>query len=85
MSARPEHLSALLAFKINEMHPFGISQDDLATEALDQAHALVTVLGTAFAESDEVSNSNCALLGRCFDGIATLIALAAFAKNGGAA
>lgn len=82
MSAQPTHLTAMLAFRINDMHPFSISQDDLENEALEQAHALTTVLGTAFEECEEVSNCNRLLLGRCFDGIATLIALAAFAKHG---
>lgn len=76
-------LDALLAFKINDMHPFSVSPDDLAIVAAEQAHAVATMLGSAFGELDEMSGTNMALQRRGYDAIATLIALSVFASNGG--
>ena len=76
-------LDALLAFKINGMHPFSVSALDLALVSAEQAHALATMLGSAFGDNEEMSSTNMDLQRRGYDGIATLIALSVFATNGG--
>lgn len=83
MAAINPHIAALIDFKINDMRPFSISPADLAQVSLEQAHALAIMLGSAFAQTEETSNTNGSIIHSAFDGIAALIALAAFAQSGG--
>jgi hypothetical protein len=72
-------MDALMAFKLNDMQPFDTSAGDLARTSLESAHALAIMLGSAFDECHETSSTNGAIIRSAFEGIARLVALAAFA------
>lgn len=72
-------MDALIAFKLNDMRPFDTSAQDLAQTSLESAHALAVMLGSAFGDCDETASTNGEIIRRAFDGIARLVALAAFA------
>lgn len=76
-------VDAMLAFQVNGLHPFDCSAGDLAVTSLEQAHAIATMIGSAFADSEATATTNGEIVCSAFNGIARLIALAAFA--GGAA
>lgn len=78
--ARPSPaIDALVAFKLNDMQAFDTSARDLARTSLESAHALAVMLGSAFGDCDETGSTNGEIVRRAFDGIACLVALAAFA------
>ena len=72
-------MDALIAFKLNDMQPFDTSAQDLAQTSLESAHALAVMLGSAFGDCDETASTNGEIIRRAFDGIARLVAIAAFA------
>lgn len=72
-------VDALLSFKLNEMLPFDTSPADLARTSLESAHALAVMLGSAFIDSEETAHTNSDIVCHAFNGIARLVALAAFA------
>lgn len=79
MSQDKPAVDALIAFKLNDMHPFDTSAGDMAQTSLESAHALAIMLGSAFGDCDETASTNGEIIRRAFDGIARLVALAAFA------
>lgn len=72
-------LRLVLDFRVNGMRPFDTEPADLASTSLSQAHALATMLGAAFAESQDTASTNPEIVRAAFDGIARLVALAALA------
>jgi hypothetical protein len=73
-----EATHTLQAFTVNEMFAFETSPADLAETCLESAHALTLMLGAAFRDSDETASTNRWIICDAFNGIAKLIALAAF-------
>ena len=68
---------SLEALRMNGMSPFW-SQADCASTQLNEAHALLTVMASAFNESgtEGVNAMNHAIIAAALDGIASLVALA---------
>ena len=79
MSQNNHAVDALIAFKLNDMHPFDTSALDLAETSLESAYALAIMLGSAFANSEETATTNPTIICSAFYGIARLVALGAFA------
>ena len=77
-----EHLTALMAYRINSMGPFSLSPGDTADQCLKQAHALCLLSTDAVIATEDGGAINPEILANAFQGIATLVALADFALSG---
>lgn len=80
----PMATDALTSFKINDVHSLGVFADDLATDSLEQAHALTIALG-ALLDLAEPNTDNPPIrathLSKALEGICALMALSAFARE----
>lgn len=70
--------AGLYRYKLNDVFAFNTTPRDLAQTSLASAHAIATMLGAAFYDTDETALTNKEVIRSAFDGIACLIALAAF-------
>lgn len=75
----------LANFTFNSMSPFGTFAEDLATDALKQAHALTLALNTVVTQSVDAGDADMPLrsvhMAQALDGIMTLMGLAAYARE----
>lgn len=72
----------LSAYQINGTSPFQGEAEDLARTSIEEAHALLLVLGNVLTEVDQEDLTiHTSHIGRAVEGVRTLVALAAWASE----